>query len=100
MWIATVNTKAKSVTNTSMKSKIIKMQSFVDLLEIRDTMRLPIIMLENKEKMITCFMITTDNNVLYFFSIGVTQYALPASPISASTETVDVKNEEEKVEQV
>lgn len=58
--------------------RIIKMQTFDDLLEIRDTMRLPIMMVENKEKRMTCFMITTDNNVLYFFSIGVTQYALPA----------------------
>lgn len=69
--------------------KIIKMQSFVDLLEIRDTMRLPIIMLENKEKLMTCFMIPTENNVLYFFSIGVTQYALPVH--SEEKESVEVE---------
>ena len=57
--------------------QILKVKKFVDLLEIRDTMRLPIIMLENKDKLMSCFMITTANNVLYFFSIGVTQYALP-----------------------
>ena len=57
--------------------RMIKVQSFEDLLEIRDTMRLPIMMLENKEKRMTCFTITTENNILYFFSIGVMQYALP-----------------------
>lgn len=58
--------------------QILKVASFVDLLEIRDTMHIPIIMLGDKEHLSTCFMIPAPNNILYFFSIGVTQYALPA----------------------
>lgn len=83
--------------------RIIKMQSFADLLEIRDTMRLPIIMFENKDKLMACFMITTDSNVLYFFSIGVTQYALPESSENVEKEEDEEKEENEecvKVEQI
>lgn len=58
--------------------QILKVASFVDLLEIRDTMHVPIIMLGNEENLTTCFMIPAPNNILYFFSIGVTQYALPS----------------------
>lgn len=57
--------------------QILKVGNFIDLLEIRDTMHLPIIMVENKENKSACFMITTNNNILYFYSLGVTQYALP-----------------------
>lgn len=59
------------------KYQIIKVQEFSDLLEIRDTMQLPIIMMENKERLVTCFFIPTTTNLLYFYSINVTQYALP-----------------------
>lgn len=57
--------------------QILKVENFVDLLEIRDTMHIPIIMIENKENMNACFIIATNNNILYFYSLGVTQYALP-----------------------
>ena len=57
--------------------QILKVKKFIDLLEIRDTMHIPIIMIENKENLATCFMIPTDNKILYFYSLGITQYALP-----------------------
>lgn len=57
--------------------QILKVQRFLDLLEIRDTMQLPIIMLENKDQCVTCFVIPTPSNILYFYSIGLTQPALP-----------------------
>lgn len=60
------------------KYQIIKVQKFSDLLEIRDTMQLPIIMIENKEQLVTCFLIPTTTNLLYFYSINVKQYALPS----------------------
>lgn len=60
------------------KYQIIKVQKFSDLLEIRDTMQLPIIMMENKEQLVTCFLIPTAANLLYFYSINVKQYALPS----------------------
>ena len=48
--------------------QILKVHSFVDLLEIRDTMQIPIIMIENKESLSTCYIIPTTNNILYFYS--------------------------------
>ncbi len=60
------------------KYQIIRVQNFSDLLEIRDTMQLPIIMIEKKEQLATCFLIPTSTNLLYFYSINVNQYALPA----------------------
>ena len=59
--------------------QILKVQRFSDLLEIRDTMQLPIIMIEPKGQSMTCFVIPTPGNILYFYSIGATQYALPSS---------------------
>lgn len=58
--------------------QILKVANFVDLLEIRDTMHTPIIMLENKEQHVTCFIIPTDNKLLYFYSLSINQYALPS----------------------
>ena len=57
--------------------QILKVENFIDLLEIRDTLQTPIIMIENKESLTTCFIIPTANNILYFYSLGVTQYSLP-----------------------
>lgn len=57
--------------------QILKVKKFIDLLEIRDTMHIPIIMIENKENLVTYFIIPTDNKILYFYSLGITQYALP-----------------------
>lgn len=58
--------------------QILKVQNFTDLLEIRDTMQLPIMMLENKEQLATCFVIPTNAQLLYFYSITAKQYALPS----------------------
>lgn len=68
--------------------QILKVKRFVDLLEIRDTMHIPIIMIENKENLVTCFIIPTDNKILYFYSLGVTQYALPTSSSEKVEETI------------
>lgn len=59
--------------------QILRVKNFIDLLEVRDTMHIPIIMVENKENLMACFIIPTSNNILYYFSLGVTQYALPTS---------------------
>lgn len=56
--------------------QILKVANFIDLLEIRDTIHNPIIMMENKEQCVTCFIIPTSNNILYFYSLGLTQYVL------------------------
>lgn len=57
--------------------QILKVSTFADLLEIRDTIHIPIIMIEKKEQCLTCFIIPTTNNILYFYSLSITQYALP-----------------------
>lgn len=75
--------------------QILKVQKFADLLEIRDTMQLPIIMIENKEKSVTCFAIPTPNKILYFYSISIKQYALSTGKTSADKEMR--KMDEQKV---
>lgn len=69
--------------------EILKVQRFSDLLEIRDTMQLPIMMLENKEQSLTCFVIPTPSKILYFFSISVKQYALSAGKHSEEARESD-----------
>lgn len=75
--------------------QILKVQKFTDLLEIRDTMQLPIIMIENKEKSVTCFAIPTPNKILYFYSISIKQYALSAGKNNEDKEMR--KKDEQKV---
>lgn len=76
--------------------QILKVQRFLDLLEIRDTMQLPIIMLENKEQSKTCFVIPTQDKILYFYSIGLTQHALPTGEsMEESIEEMEIKYEQE-----
>lgn len=75
--------------------QILRVQHFSDLLEIRDTMQLPIIMLDNKEQLISCFVIPTPNNILYFYSLSVTQQVLPSGRHSSTVEMRE--NDEQKV---
>lgn len=70
--------------------QILKVANFVDLLEIRDTIHSPIIMIENKEQCVSCFIIPTNNNLLYFYSLGVTQYALPSGKNADTVENKEV----------
>ena len=71
--------------------QILKVPNFIDLLEIRDTMQIPIIMIENKESLTSCFIIPTASKILYFYSLGVKQYALP---------TTNIENKESELEEV
>lgn len=66
--------------------QILRVKNFVDLLEVRDTMHIPIIMVENKENLMAYFVIPTINNILYFYSLGVTQQALPQSSTEEKVE--------------
>ena len=72
--------------------QILRVQNFVDLLEIRDTMQIPIIMIENKETLTSCFIIATPNKLLYFYSLGVAQYALPTGSSDEVKEDVGEVN--------
>lgn len=77
--------------------KIYKVQSFVDLLELRDSMHTQIIMMENKEQAVTCFVIPTNNNILYFYSLSVKQYALPVGKHAQDVSTVEINKEQEEM---
>ena len=51
--------------------------SFDELLEIRDTIQAPILMYENEDKTCAKFMIPTDSKLLYLFEIKVDGYEEP-----------------------
>ena len=53
------------------KSQILKVETFDDMLEIRDTLQAPILMLENKDKYGVFFIIPTAYNVLYTYALRV-----------------------------
>ena len=55
--------------------KILKLKSFKDLLEIRDTIQQPILMYENDDKTSTKFMVPTSSKLVYVFEILVEKYA-------------------------
>lgn len=50
--------------------QILKVEKFVDILEIRDTIQQPILMIENKEDKVTQFMIINKNKILYFYELS------------------------------
>ena len=77
--------------------KIYKVQSFVDLLELRDSMHTQIIMMENTEQLVTCFVIPTNNNILYFYSLSVKQYALPVGKHAQGVPIVERNEEQEEM---
>lgn len=52
-------------------SQVLKIESFNDMLEIRDTLKQPILMLENKEKNGTFFIIPATNSIIYTYSLRV-----------------------------
>ena len=52
-------------------SQVIKIESFSDMLEIRDTLKQPILMLENKEKDGTFFIIPATNSIIYTYALRV-----------------------------
>jgi hypothetical protein len=52
-------------------SQVIKIESFNDILEIRDTLKQPILMLENEEKNGTFFIIPATNSFIYTYALRV-----------------------------
>lgn len=53
------------------KSQILKVDSFDDMLEIRDTLQAPILMLENEDQSGVFFIIPTGYNVLYTYALRI-----------------------------
>ncbi len=52
-------------------SQVLRIESFSDMLEIRDTLKQPILMLENKEKNGTFFIIPATNSLIYTYALRV-----------------------------
>ena len=57
--------------------QIIVVDTFDEMLEIRDTIQAPILMYENEDKTCTKFMIPTDSKLLYLYEIKVEGYTEP-----------------------
>ena len=57
--------------------QIILVDTFDEMLEIRDTIQAPILMHENEDKTCTKFMIPTDSKLLYLYEVKVDGYVEP-----------------------
>ena len=57
--------------------QVVLVDTFDEMLEIRDTIQAPILMYENEDKTCTKFMIPTDSKLLYLYEIKVEGYVEP-----------------------
>ena len=72
--------------------QVILVDTFDEMLEIRDTIQAPILMYENEDKTCTKFMIPTDSKLLYVYVIKVEGYVEPdPEPIPEAAPTTIVK---------
>lgn len=54
--------------------QLLAVDTFTEMLEIRDTLQRPILMFENEDKTRSTFMITADTRLLYVFDVKVDNY--------------------------
>ena len=54
--------------------QVLRVNTFTEMLSIRDTIQSPILMCENEDKTCTSFMVTTNTNILYTYEIKVDNY--------------------------
>ena len=81
--------------------QVLMVDSFREMLEIRDTIQSPILMSENEDKTRTEFIITTNTKILYMYELKVDDYdIIYATPVNVdeaeaelSEETVEVAEE-------
>ena len=72
--------------------QVIMVESFDEMLEIRDTIQAPILMYENEDQTCTKFLIPTDSKLLYLYEIAVEGYVEPeAEPKQDPVPTTIVK---------
>ena len=82
--------------------QIVMVDTFDEMLEIRDTIQAPILMYENEDKTSTSFMIPTDSKLLYVYQIMIEVYAKPEPQpniIVEEAEASDVVADVEPVEE-
>ncbi len=70
--------------------QIITVDTFDELLEIRDTIQAPILMYENEDKTCAKFMIPTDSKLLYLYEIKIDGYTEPEQEPEAQSEPATV----------
>ncbi len=69
--------------------QVILVDTFDEMLEIRDTIQAPILMHENADKTCTKFIIPTDSKLLYVYTISVEGYSEPeAEPKDTAPTTI------------
>ena len=68
--------KINNIFDTSTYQKIL-VDTFDEMLEIRDTIQAPILMYENEDKTCTKFLIPTDSKLLYVYEIKIEGYSEP-----------------------
>ena len=70
--------------------QIITVDTFDELLEIRDTIQAPILMYENEDKTCAKFMIPTDSKLLYLYEIKIDGYTEPEQEPETQSEPATV----------
>ncbi len=70
--------------------QVIMVNTFDEMLEIRDTIQAPILMFENHDKTCTKFIIPTDSKLLYLYEIKVEGYTEPETEPLAESATATV----------
>ena len=76
-------------------SQVIKVESFNDMLEIRDTLKTPILMLENKAKDGTFFIIPAANGIIYAYALRIVDILAREKGLSAPD--YDLNNIDKKI---
>lgn len=80
--------------------QVLKVGTFKEMLDIRDTTQSPILMHENQDRTMTEFLIPTQNNILYVFEIKVEDYDEIygfAGEVKEEVSATQSVNEEEKL---
>ena len=68
----------------------LEVNTFTEMLEIRDTLQMPILMYENEDRTCTTFMIPFDSRLLYIYEIKVENYDELYSPVDL-TDDIDAE---------
>ena len=73
--------------------QVIWVNTFDEMLEIRDTIQAPILMHENEDKTCCKFIIPTDGKLLYVYAISVEGYEEPQpAPVAEPAHTTNITN--------
>lgn len=78
--------------------QVLYLSKFTEMLEIRDTLQMPILMYENEDKTCSSFFIATTSKVLYLFEIKVEEDDVAEEPIAEEVIEAPVAAEPEVVE--